>query len=288
MTSAFTSKARGTPETLQLGLIGEGIQPSRTPAMQEAEGAAHGLRTVYRLFDTLEMDPAPALGDLVQALQLCGYAGFNVTFPYKIAICDHLDGLSAEAEAIGAVNTVSLRDGRRFGHNTDFGGFSDSFARDMAGAHRDRVLQIGAGGAGLAAAFALLENDVESLFIYDIDSQRAEHLVSVVAARHGKDRVRLATGIEGNFDGIVNATPIGTEKFPGLPYPTERLSAEMFVIDVNYFPLETDLVLKARERGCRAIGGAGMAVGQAIRSFACFTGLEADADRMTARFLALG
>ena len=100
--------------------------------------------------------------------------------------------------------------------------------------------------------------------------------------------MRLATGIEGNFDGIVNATPIGTEKFPGLPYPTERLSAEMFVIDVNYFPLETDLVLKARERGCRAIGGAGMAVGQAIRSFACFTGLEADADRMTARFLALG
>ena len=288
MTSAITAKALGTPETLQLGLIGEGIQLSRTPAMQEAEGAAHGLRTVYRLFDTLEMDPAPALGELVQALQLCGYAGFNVTFPYKIAICDHLDGLSAEAEAIGAVNTVSLRDGRRFGYNTDVGGFSDSFARDMAGARRGRVLQIGAGGAGLAAAFALLENGVESLFIYDIDHLRAERLVETVAARHGTDRVRLATGIEGDFDGIVNATPIGTEKFPGLPYPAEHLRPDMFVVDVNYFPLETALVLAAKARGCRATGGAGMAVGQAIRSFGCFTGLKADARRMTERFLALG
>ena len=284
----ISSSAFGTPKTLSLGLIGQGIALSRTPAMQEAEGAAHGYRTVYRLFDTGVMASPPPLGDLLKAMQLCGYAGLNVTYPYKIAVLDHLDDLGPEAEALGAVNTVVFRDGRRIGHNTDLGGFSGSFAEEMAGAPRRRVLQIGAGGAGLAVAFGLLDNAVETLCVFDIDRLRAEALVAAVAGRFGSERVRLVHDLEGTYDGIVNATPIGTDKRPGTPYPLERLTRDVFVADVNYFPLETALVKAAKAKGCRAMGGAGMAVGQAVRSFGHFTGLEADRERMMATFLALG
>ncbi|TFF24868.1 shikimate dehydrogenase [Jiella endophytica] len=284
----ITSAARGTPETLTLGLIGAGIGLSRTPAMQEAEGMAHGYRTVYRLFDTGQMASPPPLGDLLKAMELTGYAGLNITYPYKIAVLEQLDELGPEAEALGAVNTIVLRGGRRIGYNTDLGGFADSFAREMAGAKRRRVLQIGAGGAGMAVAFALLDNGVEELCVFDIDRLRAESLVAIAARRFGPARLRLVHAVDGTYDGIVNATPIGTDKRPGTPYPLERLTPEIFVADVNYFPLETELVKAAKAKGCLAMGGAGMAVGQAVRSFRHFTGLDADPGRMMATFLALG
>lgn len=282
------SSALGTPKTLTLGLIGQGIALSRTPAMQESAGEGHGLRTVYRLFDTGTMASPPPLPDLLKAMELTGYAGLNITYPYKIAVTDHLDQLGPEAEALGAVNTIVFHQGRRIGHNTDLGGFSDSFAEEMAGAKRQRVLQIGAGGAGMAVAFALIENGAEELCVFDIDRLRAESLVAAVAKRFGTDRVRLIHDVEGAYDGIVNATPIGTDKRPGTPYPLERLTRDVFVADVNYFPLETALVKAAKAKGCRAMGGAGMAVGQAVRSFGHFTGLTADRERMMATFLALG
>ncbi|MBO0663102.1 shikimate dehydrogenase [Jiella sp. MQZ9-1] len=283
----FTAAALGTPETLTLGLIGDGIGLSRTPAMQEAEGAAHGFRTIYRLFDVAAMTSPPALGDLVSATEQCGYAGLNITFPFKIAVRDHLHALGPEAEMLGAVNTVVFRNARRIGHNTDLGGFSDSFATDMAGAERTTVLQLGAGGAGLAVAFGLMQNGVERLSVFDPHAERATSLVAAVGARFGPDRVRRVETIDGRYDGIVNATPIGTARHPGVPYPVERLNDRMFVADVNYFPLETALVLAAKASGCRAMGGAGMAVGQAVRAFGHFTGLEASPDRMMATFLGL-
>ncbi|RIX97982.1 shikimate dehydrogenase [Aureimonas flava] len=285
--NAFASfRALGTEETLQLGLVGAGIAASRTPAMQEREGAAHGLRTVYRLFDTPLATPDD-LGALVRAMELCGYAGFNVTYPFKIAILDHLHELDESARIVGAVNTVVLRDGRRIGFNTDLGGFTDAFAETMTGAARRRVLQIGAGGAGLAVAGGLLDCGVEELFVHDLDHERARLLVQRLEEQ-GRGRVRAVSSVEGAYDGIVNATPIGTDKRPGLPYPIERLGPETFVVDVNYFPLESQLIREAKARGCRTMGGAGMAVGQAVRAFSCFTGLRADRERMMAAFLALG
>ncbi|HBP2381849.1 TPA: shikimate dehydrogenase, partial [Pseudomonas aeruginosa] len=150
------------PRSVLAGLIGAGIQASRTPALHEREGDAQGIRYLYRLID---LDPLGKSADdlefLLAAASDLGFTGLNVTFPCKQAIIPLLDDLSAEARGIGAVNTVVLRDGRRIGHNTDCLGFAEGFRRGLAGAPRQRVVQMGAGGAGAAVAHALLAEGVE-------------------------------------------------------------------------------------------------------------------------------
>ena len=270
------------------GLLGRGIQLSRTPAMHEAEGAALGLRYVYRLFDTDRISPATTVGDIVDAAELCGFAGLNVTYPYKVAVIEHLDELSPAAEAVGAVNTIVLRDGRRRGHNTDLWGFAESFRRNMADAPRENVLLVGAGGAGAAVAHALLECGVGTVHIHDQDATKAEALAGQIATRDGAARTAVSHTLKtidfGTLDGIVNATPVGMASMPGTPVPPDLLHPGLWVADIIYFPLETELLRQARNIGCRVLPGAGMAVFQAARAFEHFTGLKPDEKRMEAAF----
>ncbi|PQO23144.1 shikimate dehydrogenase [Rhodobacteraceae bacterium WD3A24] len=270
-----------------VGLVGSGIQLSRTPRMHEAEAEAQGLRLSYRLFDTGQAHEGRGLAEILDAAELCGFAGLNVTFPHKIAAMGHVDTLSDAARSVGAINTVVFRDGRRSGHNTDMWGFAESFRRGMDGAGRDRVLLIGAGGAGVAVAHALMECGVGRLLIADTDRARQNDLLERLAATH-PGRAEAAGSMEdtmgGALDGVVNATPVGMAKLPGSPVPAELLRPEMWVADIVYFPLETDLLREARRRGCKVLPGAGMAVFQAARAFKLFTGLAADPERMRATF----
>ncbi|MDO6966697.1 shikimate dehydrogenase [Rhizobium alvei] len=288
--AATDSVERTRPRTkaVQVGLIGAGIQKSRTPAMHEAEGAALGLNYSYRLFDTLT-DPLKdaTLPEIVRAAELCGFAGLNITFPYKVAVIDHLDELSPAAEMAGAVNTVVFRNGRRSGHNTDLWGFAESFRRNMGQAARSNVLLVGAGGAGKAVAHALIDCGVERLWIHDADRSRAEILAEAVSLRHGAARA-LAVGslsdVDAQADGIVNATPVGMAEHPGLPVPDYLIRPQRWVADIVYFPLDTELLRVARQRGCRTLSGAGMAVFQAVRAFELFSGEKPDVGRMEATF----
>jgi len=276
------------PQAVIVGLVGRGIGLSRTPRMHEAEGAGFGLRYVYRLLDTdLMGEPRPGLGELLRAAEIAGFAGLNVTYPYKREAIALLDELSATARAVGAVNTIVLRDGRRFGHNTDCWGFRESFRREMQGAARDRVLLIGAGGAGGAVANALLEEGAGRVLIADADRRAAAELVDRLAARAGPGRIDVAGDVAAamaGVDGIVNATPVGMAHMPGSPVPLDRLTARLWVADIVYFPIETELLRAARDRGCRTLPGSGMAVFQAVRAFELFTGLKPDHRRMKATF----
>ena len=139
------------------GLIGRGIQLSRTPALHEHEGDAQHLRYLYRLIDAdqLQLEDS-ALAQLLDAAQHTGFTGLNITYPFKQAILPLLDELSDEARGIGAVNTVVLKDGKRVGHNTDCLGFAEGLRRGLPDVSRRRVVQMGAGGAGSAVAHALL------------------------------------------------------------------------------------------------------------------------------------
>lgn len=282
----------GTPQTVLAGLVGSGIARSRTPAMHEAEGAAKGLRYVYRLFDTDRMGPPRlSIGDIVSSAENCGFSGLNVTYPYKLAVMEHLDHLSENAQAVGAVNTVVFREGKRIGHNTDHWGFAESFRQTLSGATASRTLLVGAGGAGVAVAFALMDIGVEHLSVYDKDPEKAQALVKAVCRQNGAGSASVTDDIETTSratDGLVNATPVGMDKLPGLPVPHACLRPSMWVADVIYFPMETELLKAARAVGCRVMGGAGMAVYQAVRAFELFTGLSADADRMSSRFAELG
>ena len=275
-------------EGLLLGLIGAGIQASRSPALHMQEAASQGFPCVYRLIDLDRIEGgAAALPDLLTAAERLGFAGLNITFPCKQAVIPLLHALSPEAEALGAVNTVVLRGGRRVGHNTDCSGFAESFRRGLPEAPRARVVQIGAGGAGSAVAEALLSAGVGRLAIHDVDSARATALAEALAARHGAGRataVRDLVAEVGAADGLVNCTPVGMTKLPGLPLDETLLHPRLWVAEIVYFPLETALLKAARRLGCRTLDGGGMAVFQAAHAFRHFCGLEPDAERMLARF----
>lgn len=270
-----------------IGLIGSGIGTSLSPSLHQDEAAHHGLHYVYRLLDTdvLHRD----VGELVRTARDLGYDGLNITHPHKRAVIPHLDELSADAAKLGAVNTVVFRGRRAIGHNTDWTGFAESFARGLPEAPTRRVVQLGAGGAGAAIAHALLTLGAGRLTLVDAKPDRAVALAAELSARYGSGRAGHATGDElpgllRKADGLVNATPIGMERHPGLPIPAELLHPGLWVADIVYRPLETELLKRARARGCRTLDGGGMAVFQAVHAFRLFTGREPDGERMLDHF----
>ena len=270
------------------GLIGAGIQASRTPALHEHEGDAQGLRYLYQLIDLdqLRLD-STALPDLLQSAERMNYTGLNITFPCKQAIIPLLDELSPEARGIGAVNTVVLKDGKRIGHNTDCLGFAEGFRRGLPDAARERVVQMGAGGAGAAVAHALLSEGVRQLTIFDVDRERAESLANNLNQHFGTGRAQAGRDLPGALaqaDGLVNTTPMGMAKLPGTPVPAQLLRKAMWVAEIVYFPLETELLRDARALGCRTLDGGNMAVFQAVKAFELFSGVVPDAQRMLEHF----
>jgi shikimate dehydrogenase len=220
-----------------------------------------------------------------------GFAGLNVTHPCKQAVIPHLDELSADAAALGAVNTVVLHDGRATGHNTDWWGFAESFRRNLPGVSLDRVVQLGAGGAGAAVAHALLTLGVRELAISDVDAARSTGLAAALCERFGEGRARAVDDLPAAMaeaDGLVHCTPTGMHAHPGLPLPAALLRPSLWVAEIVYFPLETELVRVARRLGCRTLDGGGMAVFQAVEAFRLFTGATPNPERMLRHFAELG
>lgn len=279
-------------DRLRVALVGQGIAASLTPAMHEAEARAQGLDYTYEMIDTATPEHAHStLGDIVAKAQKDGLAGLNITHPYKIDVLGLLDDLSDDARRLGAVNTVIFRAGRKIGHNTDYSGFGAAFAQEMAGVSQERVLLLGAGGAGAAVAFALIAAGVGRLAIHDLDPGRSRRLVDKLANRYTNLRIDAVETLDRratiDLNGLVNATPMGMDKYPGSPIASELLHAGLWVSDIVYFPAETTLLVQARALGCRVMTGAAMAVWQAVHGFELFTAQRADPVRMHQSFARL-
>ena len=272
---------------LLIGLVGGGIQRSLSPALQEEEARQHGLRLHYQLIDLDESRVgAEVLPELIRAVRIIGFAGLNVTFPCKQAVIPLLDSLSEEARAIGAVNTVVREGDCLVGHNTDGPGWAWGFQRALPNADLSRVVLLGAGGAGSACADAILRLGARELVVVDQDAARARDLAGRLNAHLPGGRARvseLKDAIE-KASGLIHATPTGMLKIPGMPLDPALLRPSMWVSEVVYVPLETELLKAARRIGCPTMDGGHMNVGQATRGFKLFTGLEPDAARMEAHF----
>jgi shikimate dehydrogenase len=280
--------APGPRASYLVGLIGRGIQASKSPAMHSSEAAAQGFDLAYELLDLDQRGLADeSLSEVLREAERRGFAGLNITYPYKQAVIPLLHELSDEAQAIGAVNTIQLCQGRRIGYNTDAPGFEESFRRGMPGAALGSVVQIGGGGAGAATAFAFLRLGVQRLTIVDVLFERAHALATDLQHRfHGRE-VRAGRDLShvlASADGVLNATPVGMATHPGSAVPARLLHAAMWVTDIVYFPIETQLLSDARAAGCRTLNGAGMVIFQAARAFEIFTGRVADSDRMQRQF----
>lgn len=279
------SKAGG--DKLLVGLIGAGIQRSLSPALHEEEARHHGLRLHYQLID-LELSGATPehLPTLLAAARAMGFAGLNITYPCKQAVIPLLDELSPQAQAMGAVNTVVLHGGRLVGHNTDGSGWAWGFRRALPEADLGCVVLLGAGGAGSAIADAVLSLGAARLRLVDTDPARAQSLADALnlrypfrASAHGDAALALQRAT-----GLIHATPTGMAKLPGLPLAAELLRPSLWVSEVVYVPIETELLRTARALGCPTMDGGTMAVGQAVGAFELFTGLKADAARMEQHF----
>jgi shikimate dehydrogenase len=284
-------------ESYLVGLIGDGITASLTPPMHEREGCAQGLHYLYRPVDVAALGftgdqaqrQAPLLLEYGRRL---GFNAFNITHPFKQTIMAHLDEVDADARALGAVNTVVFADGRSVGHNTDFSGYITGLRATLPEADLTRVVQLGVGGAGSAVAYALLRAGAEELVLIDLDAGRAAARAAdlqeqfpgqrVSARPHGELREALAQAT-----GFAHCTPVGMHLHPGMPVAAEWLRAGMWVSDVVYLPVDTELIVAARDRGCAVVDGGTMAVGQAVDAFGLITGRPADAGRMRRHFLEL-
>jgi shikimate dehydrogenase len=271
-----------------IGLIGAGIGGSLSPAMHEREGRLQGLKYYYQRVDLTELGLATdALPELVTAAARMGFSGLNITHPCKQRVVNCLDELSAEAKAIGSVNTVQFKHGKRIGHNTDGPAFIRSFNEELSDRARRSIVLLGAGGAGVAIAHLLLGTFDTHLIVHDLEQDRMRSLVDRLAQLHGRNRVRAADHVAEAIaaaDGIINATPQGMAESPESPVPDRLLRPTLWVADIVYFPLETRLVAAARSAGCRVMDGGGMAVYQAAGAFEIFTGIVPDAARMRQHF----
>ena len=280
-------------ESFLVGLIGEGVMPSLTPPMHEHEADAQSLRYLYRPIDLAVLQrPGQDVGTLLAAGAELGYNAFNITHPCKQLVLEHLDGISDSARKIGAVNTVLIEDGKFYGHNTDASGFARALASGLPGANLAKVLQLGAGGAGAAVAYALLDSGTTELHIVDLDAERVEHRVVELRSHFPQAQIFAATpdevpGLLPGKDGLLNATPIGMHHHPGLPLDIAALTAHHWVADCIYRPVDTELITAARALGCQVLDGGHMAVGQAVDAFEIITGIKPDAARMRAHLLAM-
>lgn len=273
-----------------VGLLGAGIGGSLTPVLHEAEADRLGLAYTYRVIDLDAIgQPAEMSAALVRSAADFGYDGLNVTHPSKQLVQEGLDELSPEARVLGAVNAITFHGGKAVGHNTDHSGFIGGLRAGLPSAATRSVVQIGAGGAGAAVAFGLLGAGATHLVIADIDPARAEALATRLAP-HFPDSTVSVTGTDAvaasikAAEGLVNATPIGMAGHPGIPVDPAWIHPRLWVADVVYRPLETQLIKAARSKGCAVLDGGRMVVGQAAASFELFTGIRADADHMLATF----
>jgi shikimate dehydrogenase len=265
------------------GLIGAPIAQSASPAMHELAADAFGVRCHYQLIEVAGADRA-GLQALLDGVKSFGFAGVNVTFPYKEAVVALLDELSDSARAIGAVNTIVVRQGRLVGYNTDTTGFERAIENLVTASRREAVALIGAGGVGKAIAFALANLGVAELAFFDADQAKAAQLA---AQLRGRLPVRIAETVEDALRravGVINATPVGMLPDRGTPIPEALLHRDLWVADAVYSPLWTPLLLAAKARGCEIMTGRELAIHQAADAFELFTGLKPSTAEMGRAF----
>ena len=277
-----------TTTSFVVGLLGDNIGGSLAKPLQEGEGEAQGLSLAYRLVDATQTGLRLSdTGEVLRWAVRLGFDGLAVTHPFKNAVMAVVDEATPEAHALGASNLVVIRDGRSIGHNTDWVGFADALRASLPDATADRMVLLGAGGAGVAVGYGALRYGAAHLDIVDQDVARAAAVAERLGSLVGPERVAATDDLEGALGragGLIQATPVGMDAHPGQPLAPALLRPAQWVADIIYDPLETELVHRARAAGCRVMTGGAMAVHQHAAAFRLLTGRTADIRRMQEHF----
>ena len=249
------------------GLLGEKLGHSLSPQINKIILERNNTEGSYKLFEI----PKERIGDFVEAIKLLKVKGFNVTIPYKETIIKYLDYISSEAEKIGAVNTVMLKDNKLYGYNTDYFGIDIMLKNKEIDVENKVAVILGSGGACKAVITYLLDNEVEKIYIV---SRTPEN----VNLNNINKRISIINYDElSNINGylIINTTPVGM--YPNIDKSAvgnDIMKNFDVAVDLVYNPTKTKFLQIATEEGKVAIGGLHMLVGQAVKSQAIFNDRE--------------
>ncbi|MDQ2654010.1 MAG: shikimate dehydrogenase [Chloroflexota bacterium] len=260
-----------TSTTLRLGVIGDPVAHSLSPALHQPALDMLGIPATYERWHT----PVEEVPARVESLRAPDVLGANVTVPHKLAVMDLVDEVSGSAQRAGAVNTIVNRDGSLYGDNTDIYGFQTALTKALGERSARNVVILGAGGAARAAVLALEAMNASRIFVVNRNQERSGRLMADLAPAPveiaSPDDVWLRAHLP-LADVLVNATSLGWKpgEAPLDPRWLDLLPASAVVFDMTY--RETDLLRAASERGLRAADGLAMLVHQGARAFTLFTG----------------
>jgi shikimate dehydrogenase len=270
--------------TYRVVLYGWPVEHSVSPAMHNAAFDALGLPWRYTLLPT----PPGRIKKALTKLKAQGYRGANVTVPHKQAVMPHLDTISDDARAIGAVNTIVVQEGHLIGHNTDGDGFLAALLESGCAPSDRCALVLGAGGAARAVVYALAQAGC-AVAIHNRTVQRAAqlaHHMRNVGIHAPVTWVPITANLSDldltQFDLLVNATSVGMwPQADASPWPEMLpMPAHWTVFDLVYNPTETRLLAQAHAAGATAVGGLGMLVYQGAMAFEQWTGHSAPIETM--------
>ena len=268
-----------------VGVFGQPVAENPTGVMQEAGFASAGLNWRYLNFEV----PPDKLEAAMQALDTLGMRGINLTIPHKVAVIEHLDELSPEARAIGAVNTVRIEGGKKIGENTDGKGFLRGVRTDAGMDPKGkRVVMLGAGGAARAIGTELVLAGAAELLVVNRSAERGSTMVADLQSATGGSVVfeqwRGTFAVPDDCDLFVNATSIGLYPDVDAMPPVDLSGAreDMLVADAVFNPPETRLLATAKAHGLPTLDGLSMLVYQGVIAFEMWTGKSPDEAAMKA------
>ncbi len=275
------SEPQPDQEFLRVGVIGDPVAHSLSPALQQPGLDALGIPARYALWPT----PAEALPQRIACLRAPDVLGANVTVPHKLAVMDLVDEVSTVARRAGAVNTIINRDGRLLGDNTDVAGFAAALGEAAPGPASGRALILGAGGAARAVALALDAAGGREITVANRGPERVRRLANDLAplplAAIDLSEEHLRHALPGTTL-LVNATALGWRAGES-PLPLALLAllpADAVVVDLTY--RDTDLLIAARGRGLLTLDGLPMLIHQGARALELWTGQAAPLAEMRA------
>ncbi|MBQ6820086.1 MAG: shikimate dehydrogenase [Clostridium sp.] len=239
------------------GLLGEKLSHSLSPDIHNELLRLINREGAYKLFEVEKNN----LKEFIEAIKLLKIKGCNVTIPYKKAVMEYIDIISDEAKSIGAINTISLKDGKLYGYNTDYFGFGYMLKVSNIDVANKIVVILGNGGASRAVLQYLLNNDVLSVYIVSRNPNYHEYNNDKIKVINYKELESIDADI------LVNTTPVGM--YPNIdssPVNEEIINKYSALVDIIYNPIETKFLALGKQLNKKTVGGLYMLVGQAVKA----------------------
>jgi len=263
--------------TIRCFVAGWPVSHSLSPILHGYWIEKYGLEGSY---EPKAVQPAD-FKDFLINIDALGYAGGNVTLPFKREAFELVSKRDSEAEAIGAVNTVWLEKGKITGGNTDAYGFEANMD-DNAPQWRDAktALVLGAGGASPAIVHALLKTGISHVHLANRTVERAKTMAEHYGPNVSYSSLNDLTKVTGKADLVVNTTSHGMGKGADIEpiIALENFKPHTIVADIVYAPLETPFLASAKNAGLRTVDGLGMLLHQAVPGFEIWFGTRPKVD----------